>query len=155
MSEPDSTATSSPFTEPGDSISWDEVRVHRGPRYFRFMLAAVIVAAIVAVILTFSYPKQEGYDLGQVFGFLLLIAIVVGIALGSLIALLLDWIARRRSRLVAAERLTVHQQPDVVDGRSDTQSRPADAAASAGRDATASEANANEVHDNEDKGNPV
>jgi len=90
------------------SVTEAEVRVHRSPRYFRFMLTGAILFAIVALVLTFAFPENPTYDRGTVFGFLLAICVVVGVALGSLVALLIDRATSRRARSVQADRIDVH-----------------------------------------------
>lgn len=90
------------------SVTEAEVRVHRSPRYFRFMLTGAVLFAIVALVLTFSFPENPTYDRGTVFGFLLAICVVVGVALGSLVALLIDRATTRRARRVRADRIDVH-----------------------------------------------
>ena len=109
-------------TEPTDpqpeeiaTVTEDAVRVHRSPRYFRFMLTGAILFAIVAVVLTFAFPENPTYDRGTVFGFLLAICVVVGVALGAVVALLLDRAATRRARTVQADRIDVR----VPDGESE------------------------------------
>ena len=90
------------------TVTEAQVRVQRSPRYFRFMIAGAVLFAIVALILTFSFPENPTYDRGAVFGFLLAVCAVVGVALGALVALLLDRSATRRAREVRADRIDVH-----------------------------------------------
>ncbi|WP_314149697.1 hypothetical protein [uncultured Leifsonia sp.] len=97
------------------TVTEDAVRVHRSPRYFRFMLTGAILFAVVAVVLTFAFPENPTYDRGTVFGFLLAICVVVGVALGAVVALLLDRAATRRARTVQADRIDVR----VPDGESE------------------------------------
>ena len=105
------------------------VRVQRSPRYFRFMLAGAIVFAIVALILTFAFPENPTYDRGAVFGFLLAICATIGVALGAVIALLVDRATSRRARTVQADRIDVRVgTPDTV-GADAADSRAADSRA--------------------------
>lgn len=100
------------------SVTGAEVRVHRSPRYFRFMLTGAIVFAIVAVVLTFAFPENPTYDRATVFGFLLAICVTVGVALGAVVALLIDRATSRRARSVQADRIDVHipvEEPDGTD----------------------------------------
>jgi len=90
-----------------ETITPQTVRVRRTPRYTRFMLVGALVCVIAAFILTYSFPQGAGYDRNTVFGFMLLVAIAVGVTLGSLAALIADRIARRRSRTVVADRIDV------------------------------------------------
>src|SRR5260370_37058730 len=89
-----------------ENVTEDSVTVQRSPRYFRFMLAGAILFAIVALILPFTSPEQPGYDRGQIFGFLLLGGIVVGIAVGAVVALVVGWVTGRHARTVAATHTT-------------------------------------------------
>lgn len=91
------------------------VRVQRSPRYFRFMITGAVVFAVVALILTYSFPENPTYDRGAVFGFLLAICATVGVALGALVALLIDRAATRRARTVQADRIDV-RLPDSETG---------------------------------------
>jgi hypothetical protein len=91
------------------------VRVQRSPRYFRFMITGAVVFAVIALILTYSFPENPTYDRGAVFGFLLAICATVGVALGALVALLIDRAATRRARTVQADRIDV-RLPDSETG---------------------------------------
>jgi uncharacterized membrane protein len=90
-----------------ETVTPAEVRVRRSPRYFRFMITGAVLFAIVALILTFSFPENPTYDRGSVFGFLLAIGLVVGVALGAVVALLIDRTTARRARSVQADRIDV------------------------------------------------
>jgi hypothetical protein len=94
----------------------DTVTVRRAPRYGRFITLGAIVGAVVALILTFAFsgePTIPGelieFDKGQVFGFLLLICATIGVALGALVALLIDRSTARRARSVAVVRESMHR----------------------------------------------
>jgi uncharacterized membrane protein len=101
-----------PDPEVEATVTEAEVRVHRSPRYFRFMLTGAIVFAVIALILTYSFPENPTYDRGQVFGFLLAICATLGVAVGALVALLIDRSATRRARTVQADRIDV-RLPDT------------------------------------------
>ena len=90
-----------------ETVTPAEVRVRRSPRYFRFMITGAILFAIVALILTFSFPENPTYDRGSVFGFLLAIGVTVGVAVGAVVALVLDRVTARRARSVQADRIDV------------------------------------------------
>ena len=112
--EPDEQRT--PNSIPGDEASVpleteverDTVTVRRAPRYSRFMTLGALVGAVVALILTMSFPANDDFDRGQVFGFLLLACAAIGLALGALIALLIDRATARRAKTVTAEHETIH-----------------------------------------------
>ena len=102
--------SSEPRTVRDESV---EARVRRAPRWGVFFGAGAVLGLIVAVILTFtgSFEPSEAlgvtYPAGQVFGFLLLWTAPAGIALGGLVALVLERMARRTERTVRVERETV------------------------------------------------
>ncbi|MEY9852096.1 putative membrane protein [Leifsonia sp. EB41] len=105
-------AAPAPDPEVDATVTEAEVRVHRSPRYFRFMLTGAIVFAVIALILTFAFPANPTYDRGQVFGFLLAICATIGVAVGALVALLIDRRVSRRARTVQADRIDV-RLPDA------------------------------------------
>jgi hypothetical protein len=90
-----------------ETVTSAQVRVRRSPRYFRFMIAGAVLFAIVALILTYSFPENPTYDRGSVFGFLLAICATIGVALGAVVALVLDRATARRARTVQADRIDV------------------------------------------------
>ncbi|MEY9954052.1 hypothetical protein [Leifsonia sp. EB34] len=96
-----------PDPEVDATVTEAQVRVHRSPRYFRFMLTGAVVFGVIALILTYSFPANPTYDRGQVFGFLLAICATIGVAVGALVALLIDRAVTRRARTVQADRIDV------------------------------------------------
>lgn len=122
--------------DPGDdaaveSVTAQTVRVRRSPRYFRFMIVGVVVCVIVAFILTYSFPQGAGYDRNSVFGYLVLVAIALGVALGSLVAIVADRLSARTARTVTANRIVIDEVPfdaDELDREPGTSSDEAPAA---------------------------
>jgi hypothetical protein len=104
------------------------VRVQRSPRYFRFMITGAVVFAVIALILTYAFPDNPTYDRGAVFGFLLAICATIGVALGALVALLIDRAATRRARTVQADRIDVRLPGHENDPENDSpiDSEPSD-----------------------------
>lgn len=94
---------------PSESRETVEARVRRAPRWGVFLGIGVVLGVIAAAILTAvgSYEESEAlgvvYPPGQVFGFALLWTVPIGIAVGGLIALLLDRLARRTERVVRVD----------------------------------------------------
>ncbi|WP_174775406.1 hypothetical protein [Cryobacterium frigoriphilum] len=80
--------------------------LHRAPRYTNFMILGAILGVLTALILTVIYPENADFSRAQVFGFLLLAGVAGGVALGSVIALILDRVVGRRSSTVVADRLS-------------------------------------------------
>jgi cytochrome c-type biogenesis protein CcmH/NrfF len=98
---------------PTDSSQTVEATVRRVPRYGVFMGIGVVLGIIVAgtLTLTGSYEESKALDVvyppGQVFGFLLLWAVPAGLALGGVVALLIERAARRHDRVVRVGRETI------------------------------------------------
>jgi hypothetical protein len=80
------------------------------------MAIGVVLGIIAAGILTMagSYEPSEVLDVvyppGQVFGFALLWTVPIGIALGGLVAIVLERVARRHDRVVRVDRETIIEQ---------------------------------------------
>lgn len=93
----------------------ETVRLRRSPKYAVFLAAGAGLGLLVAMILTFTFNGTGGispntglvYSSGQVFGFLLLICITVGVVVGGVTALILDRVLARRTRDVTVDRESV------------------------------------------------
>ena len=100
------------------SHSTVEATIRPVPRYGVFMVTGAVLGIIVAGILTLlgSYEPSDVlgvvYPPGQVFGFALLWTVPIGVALGGMIAVVLDRVARRHARVVTVERETVVDPAD-------------------------------------------
>ncbi|WEK61887.1 MAG: potassium transporter Trk [Candidatus Microbacterium colombiense] len=96
-----------------DSHQTVEATVRHVPRYGVLMGIGVVLGVIAAGILTWtgSFEESQALDVvyppGQVFGFLLLWTVPIGIALGGLAGIVLERIARRHDRVVRVERETI------------------------------------------------
>ncbi|GGM38692.1 potassium transporter Trk [Microbacterium saperdae] len=96
-----------------DSRQTVEATVRHVPRYGVLMGIGVVVGVIAAGILTWigSFDESQALDVvyppGQVFGFLLLWTVPIGIALGGIAGLILERVARRHDRVVRVERETI------------------------------------------------
>jgi hypothetical protein len=92
------------------------VRVRRSPKYGVFLLLGAALGILVAMILTFAFDGSAlpspntnvEYTQLQVFGFVALICIPIGVALGGVVALVLDRIVGRRTRSLRMDHETVH-----------------------------------------------
>lgn len=82
-----------------------DVRVRRSPKIGVFLTLGVLMGAVVAALIALLTPPDGQYPTSQVLGFLVLICAPVGAALGGLVALALDAVASRRSRVLEAERI--------------------------------------------------
>lgn len=90
--------------------------VRRAPRYSAFLGLGAALGIIAALVLTFGFGSSLNlspttgleYSEGQVFAFLALICIPIGLAIGGTVALILDRRFSRRKRAVAVDRESVH-----------------------------------------------
>lgn len=90
-----------------------DVAVRRSPKYSVFMGLGAILGVLVAGVLTLFVDPEvipTGYTVAKGAGLLLLILAVGGLFLGGLLAVILDWVGRRKAR-----RYRVDAQIDMVD----------------------------------------
>lgn len=90
-----------------------DVAVRRSPKYSVFMGLGAILGVLVAGVLTlFADPAAmpAGYTVAKGAGLLLLILAVGGLFLGGLLAVILDWMGRRKAR-----KYRVDAEIDIVD----------------------------------------
>lgn len=105
----------------GDRV--ETVRVRRAPKFSVFLVLGAGVGLLAALILTFAFSGTVGespntglvYSQGQVFGFLALICVSIGIALGGILALVLDRRSARRTREYVVDHETVHRADSPAD----------------------------------------
>ncbi|GAA3751735.1 hypothetical protein GCM10022240_01100 [Microbacterium kribbense] len=93
--------------------------VRRAPKISVFLVLGAAIGVIAALILTFAFGEVDAsgaetsiigvvsYTKAQVFGFLLLICIPAGVALGGVAVIILDATTRRHRRQVQVQRETV------------------------------------------------
>ncbi|WP_210507777.1 hypothetical protein [Naasia sp. SYSU D00057] len=123
-------------TPPPSGERPEQVRVRRSAKILNFLLTGAVLGAVVALIATFAFPENEQYPTSQVLGFLVLLGVVLGAALGGLVAVLLDRALQRRTREVDAirevtlapeepERSADTAAPSPVDGDDAPSSGPA------------------------------
>jgi len=96
--------------------SVETVTVRRAPKVIVFLVLGAALGILLAVILTYGFGVADGsgneqstmsgasYTKGQVFGFLVLVCGVAGLALGGIVALVLDWTVGRRTRRIEVDR---------------------------------------------------
>lgn len=96
-----------------DSHETVKATVRRVPRYGVFMGIGVVLGIIAAGILTMvgGYEPSEALDViyppSQVFGFALLWTVPIGLALGGVVAIILERVARRHDRVVRVDHETI------------------------------------------------
>lgn len=119
MSEPASTPDDTASPSHARRVVEDRietVQVRRSPKYSVFLLLGAAVGIVVAMILTFAFSGTESespatgmiYSQGQVFGFLALVCIAVGLVVFGGLALVLDRVVGRRTRSVTVDHEAVH-----------------------------------------------
>jgi len=85
-----------------------EATVRHVPRYGVFMGLGGVLGVIAAGLLTEpSQALDVVYPPSQVFGFLLLWTVPIGLALGGVVALVLERTGRRHDRVVRVDHETV------------------------------------------------
>ena len=110
MADPQKSA--SPASSPRNSgtrnaATSETVTIRRSPRFLRFFILGLIVGVIAALILTVAFPTDGEYTVLQVFGFMLLITLVLGGALGLVVAIILDRTVGKRTITAEARHETV------------------------------------------------
>ncbi|MDJ1113941.1 potassium transporter Trk [Microbacterium dauci] len=97
----------------------ESAELRRSPRFSVFFVLGGGLGLLVALILTFAFDGSAQasaagvtYSTTQVFGFLLLVCVPVGVALGALVALVFDRASRRHVRTVRIEHETVREDED-------------------------------------------
>ncbi len=98
--------------EPATSTVEAEVRVRRIPRYPRFLIIGAGLGAVATFILTASFPSDRTVGFGALFGFFLIFGVPIGVVLGAVVAIVLDFGLKRRARQVTAEHTTVDRLPE-------------------------------------------
>ena len=96
--------------------AYEEIVIRRSPRYLNFILLGALLGAIVAFVLTLVFPENPDYSRIQVFGFLLLVCGVIGIAVLSLVAILLERTVGRREMRARADKLGARIPPHEPEG---------------------------------------
>jgi hypothetical protein len=107
------------MSAPAPSHRIETARVRRAPRYGAFLVVGAALGILVAMILTFAFDGSQepsavtraAYSQGQVFGFIALFAIPLGIALAGVVALMIDRSMRRRAHDVRID----HERIDTAE----------------------------------------
>lgn len=102
----------------------ESAQLRRSPRYGVFLALGAGLGILVALVLTFAAGGAKdtssmtgvSYTTTQVFGFLCLFAIPIGMAVGASVALLLDRMLARRAREVRVSHDRVHIDPSTGSG---------------------------------------
>ena len=102
--------------EPQDDVT-GEARIRRAPRIGRFLFLGAAVGLIGTLILTSLYPADPDVGFAALFGYFSLYGVPIGVALGAILALVLDRLSVRRTRTIAVEREHFereHTEPEAL-----------------------------------------
>ncbi|MBD7958300.1 potassium transporter Trk [Microbacterium sp. Sa4CUA7] len=96
----------------------ESARVRRSPKFAVFLGLGAALGLLVALILTFAFDGTREvsantgvvYTSTQVFGFVALICVPVGIAIGGIVAVILDRVLARRAHDVQIEHERIRTQ---------------------------------------------
>lgn len=89
-----------------ETVERREVVVRRAPKFTPFLLGGVVLGFVAAGIVVFGQPEDPQYTPAAAFGFFAMIFGIVGVGLGALLALALDWRSHRRARRTSADEVT-------------------------------------------------
>lgn len=111
-----------PVEETGASVAADphelqvarveqKVELERTVRFGRILIVAGLIGAILAAMITLMFPvdPEEHYTMGQIVGFMLVIGAVAGLAVGSILSLILARLAKRHRGSGVAIQADVRQ----------------------------------------------
>lgn len=90
--------------------------LRRSPRYGVFLAVGAGAGILAALILTFAFQVEDStsittgvsYSTTQIFGFLCLIAVPIGMAVSAGVALIFDRVLARRTRDVRVSHDVIH-----------------------------------------------
>jgi hypothetical protein len=86
------------------SVSSSEVSIRRAPKIGVFLIIGAMVGLLVTLILTSLFEPDPAVGFFASFAYFCLYGIPAGVALGALVAIVLDVISNRRARMVTVER---------------------------------------------------
>lgn len=78
--------------------------MRRAPKYGRFAIIGGALGAIATLALTSLYPPDPAVGFWALFAYFALFGIPAGVVVGSVLAIILDAVSRRRARTVTVER---------------------------------------------------
>ena len=87
------------------------VTVRRAPKFGAFILVGAAVGLIVTLILTSLFPVDPSVGFAALAAYFSLFGVAAGVVVGSVLAIVLDRVSRRRSKAIAVERTTVEPPP--------------------------------------------
>ena len=91
-----------------------EITIRRAPRFVPFMVLGAVVAFVVAIVMAYTGEENPQYTREAVLGFFFVVLALPGVALGSVVALILDRISVRRAKHAVVE--AADDEPGNTDG---------------------------------------
>jgi hypothetical protein len=91
-----------------------EVSVRRAPRYVPFLVLGGLVGVAAAAVVAYGLPGDPSFDRGSVFGFFLVMFGAAGAILGAVVALILDRLSVKRSKVAVVEAVPESEPDDGV-----------------------------------------
>jgi hypothetical protein len=85
-------------------VSESEVSIRRAPKVGVFLAFGAMIGALVTLVLTSLFPPDPAIGFLASFAYFCLYGIPGGVALGALVALVLDVVSTRRARTVTVAR---------------------------------------------------
>ena len=85
-------------------MSESEVSIRRAPRIGVFLIFGAMLGALVTLILTTQFEPDPKVGFLATFAYFCLYGIPAGVALGGVVALVLDLVSSRRARTVTVTR---------------------------------------------------
>ncbi|WP_207345792.1 hypothetical protein [Arthrobacter sp. E3] len=82
-----------------------KLHVRRAPKYVPFLIAGALAGVATAAIFTYMFPVNGDFEASSVFGLFTVLLVLPGAGLGAIVALVLDFRGRRRTKTLIAEAL--------------------------------------------------
>ncbi|MDO5752522.1 hypothetical protein [Arthrobacter sp.] len=82
-----------------------KLHVRRAPKYVPFLIAGGLAGVVTAAMFTYLLPANENFEASSVFGLFTVLLVLPGVGLGAIVALVLDFRGRRRTRTLLAQAL--------------------------------------------------
>jgi hypothetical protein len=93
------------------TIHRSEANIRRAPKIPVFIVLGALIGGLVTIGLTVSFPVDQTVGLPATVGYFLLYGIPAGMALGALVAIVLDRVSARRTSTVTVEQTIVDPLP--------------------------------------------
>ena len=96
---------------PTETSTATEVTIRRAPKVPIFLILGGALGSIVTLVLTMTQKADPNVGYAASFGYFLLYGLPAGVLLGAIVALVLDFVSRRRARAATAEVTAVEAPP--------------------------------------------